>query len=191
LTVRLARQTLLAVRVSADGYLPVAVTIPAGRGAAVLRLATVPSAQSGTASDPNDHRLLGVHVLDTRLSGLPALPARTPAELVYRRAFAGQSDKVAAGRLPVGVVDNQYLSWLFQYGIAGGSLLCVLWLAALSLPLVAAARSAPLTMAAGLVAVFLAVAGVAVNVWEEAPTDLLAGIIIGLFAAHPKLRPDP
>ena len=98
---------------------------------------------------------------------------------------------MAAGRLPVGVVDNQYLSWLFQYGIAGGSLLCVLWLAALSLPLVAAARSAPLTMAAGLVAVFLAVAGVAVNVWEEAPTDLLAGIIIGLFAAHPKLRPDP
>jgi hypothetical protein len=113
------------------------------------------------------------------LTGLrvnPAAPSRTPAERIWERWF---DDTPAAleGDGP-GLVDNLYVSWIFQYGLLG-VVFAAAWIAALLWPWFARRRG-PATIAASLVGVFLVVAAVAVSVWEESPTDLLAAVV---FAA--------
>jgi hypothetical protein len=115
------------------------------------------------------------------LTGLPA--PRSPAERIWQRWFdrtpaALQSDGA-------GLVDNLYVSWLWQYGLLGLAI-CGAWVALLLWPLFARKKSAAVTSAA-LVGVFLIVGAAAVNIWEEAPTDLLAALV---FAhAYRAVRP--
>jgi len=104
----------------------------------------------------------------------------TPAERVYDRV--SHRGTPLAGTSP-GVVDNLYLSWLFQYGLLFGTVLCWAWAVLLLRPLLLPGRSSPL-VAARLWGVFLVVAACAVSVWEEFPTDLLTAIVLGQgFAA--------
>jgi hypothetical protein len=79
-----------------------------------------------------------------------------------------------------GVVDNLYLSWLFQYGIVIGGVLVLAWLAFLLAPLAASASPDAPSIAAELVGVFAVVAGIGVNAWEEFPLNLLIAISLAL-----------
>lgn len=91
----------------------------------------------------------------------------------------------AAPAAMTGVVDNQYLSWLYEYGILGGAMLCALFATALLAPfrLRFDQLIVPLEMriTAALVGVFLVVAALSVNVWEEFPLNFIASVILGLL----------
>jgi hypothetical protein len=119
------------------------------------------------------------------VQGLP--PPRTDAERIWARWFdrtpaALQSDGP-------GLVDNLYVSWLWQYGVLGLAL-CAAWLGLLLWPLTRERRS-PAAITACLVGVFLVVAAAAVNVWEEAPTDLLAALLFAQVYSVTRSRPAP
>ena len=116
-------------------------------------------------------------ISNLRITGLPE---RTPAERIWKRWF---EDTPAAleGDGP-GLVDNLYVSWLFQYGLLGVAL-CFAWVGALLWPMVGRRRSSP-TIAAALVGVFLVVSATAVSVWEESPTDVLSAFILAFAFAE-------
>jgi O-antigen ligase len=84
------------------------------------------------------------------------------------------------------LVDNLYVSWLFQYGLLGAAL-CLVWFAVLLRPVLAVRRNSAVT-AASLVGVFLVVGASTVSLWEESPTDFLAAIVFA-FAIGWKGRP--
>jgi len=108
---------------------------------------------------------------DLRIAGLP--PPRNNAERVWNRWFA-RTPAALEGDGP-GLVDNLYVSWLYQYGVLGAAL-CLLWIGALLLPALRRHKG-PATTTATLVGAFLLVSAVAVSVWEEFPTDFLAAIV--------------
>jgi O-antigen ligase len=112
-----------------------------------------------------------------RFEGLPG----TPAEHAYER-FLSPSVRP-------GVVDNQYMAWIFDFGLVGVGL-CLVWIGVLLSPMFARARG-PALVAARLTGVFLLVGAVAVDIWEEAPTDLVAAVFFALAVAsvRPRLAP--
>jgi hypothetical protein len=87
-----------------------------------------------------------------------------------------------------GVVDNQYLAWVYQYGYLGGAVVCLLWLGFLGLAALVAKALEPPGIAAQLVAGFALIAGVSVNIWEEFPPNLLLALAIGLALGSASLR---
>jgi hypothetical protein len=86
-----------------------------------------------------------------------------------------------------GVVDNQYLAWLYQYGYIGGAVICLLWVGFLGAVLLDRAAVGAAGIAAQLVAGFALIAGVSVNVWEEFPINFLLAVLIGLSLASGSL----
>jgi hypothetical protein len=83
-----------------------------------------------------------------------------------------------------GVVDNLYLSWLYQYGVFLGLALSLIWIVVL-LRLVAAPHlRQSLPIACALLGIFFMVAGISVSVWEEFPLDMLLAVVLGLKVAH-------
>ncbi len=117
-------------------------------------------------------------IRDLRIQGLPK--PRTRAERIWQRWF--ERTPAALQSDGPGLVDNLYVSWSFQYGILGLGL-CAAWLGVLLWPTVRRQRGSP-GLAAALVGVFLVVSAAAVNIWEEAPTDLLAALVFAIaFAA--------
>ena len=124
-----------------------------------------------------------LELLDVRVDGRP--PPRTPAERVWERWFA-RTPAALEGDGP-GLVDNQYVSWLYEYGLLGVGL-CAAWLGALLWPLASRSKETAV-VAARAVGVFVAVAGVAVSVWEEAPTDLFVAILLAVAWSESRRRP--
>ena len=152
-------KTLLVRDLAAGVSEPIAVRVPASRKA-VSRLTI-------GARPP-------VSLRNLRFAGLP--PTRTPAERIWQRWFdrtpaALQSDGP-------GLVDNLYVSWLWQYGLIG-VVVCAVWLVVLLRP-IWVPKTNPVAISAVLVGVFLVVAALAVNIWEEAPIDLLAAIVLAV-----------
>jgi len=117
-----------------------------------------------------------------RLEGLP--PGRTPAERVYLAAFPRVLDQAEPGG-----VDNQYLAWLFQYGVITGSGISLVWIGLLLWPGLRTGGSA--LVAARSTAVFAIVAASAVNIWEEFPTDLLVSLVLAASLAVARHASDP
>lgn len=160
---RLVLATTVGVRAGTD----VRVRIPRGRGSGILELFSVRPERVGQSGANYGRRLKFEGI---RLLGLP--PPRSPAEKVYAEAFDDVLDATSAG-----VVDNLFLSWLFQYGFVGGAILSVAWVGLLLAPW-RMRVDASATVAARLTGVFVVVAALGVNVWEEFPTDLAAGLIL-------------
>ncbi len=164
-TVRLHRQhgrATDATRVGTE-YRPFTLHVPplAGSDRVYVDAGYTPAPAPGRAY------LLSLQIENLHVEGLP--PASTKAQAVYER-FLGDAVRP-------GVVDNLYVSWLFQYGLVG-VLLCGAWLAVLLKPFRAAPGDASRALAARLIGVFLVVAALAVNIWEEAPVDLIAALVI-------------
>lgn len=176
---RLAR-----VRVPPQGWRAVRVELPAGKGPARLRLRASPKAGSSTGSGRAP--FVSVLLRNVSVEGLPA--PRTPALRVFQRVYDRTADPTSAlSGIGPGVVDNQYVSWLFQYGVLG-VLLGLAWLAFLCAPLALRGARPSVCVAGALVGVFTAVTALAVNVWEEAPTDFLVGIVLALTFASGGFR---
>ncbi len=119
-----------------------------------------------------------LRVTDLSVSGLPT--PRTPAERIWNSWFK-ETPAALEGSGP-GLVDNLYVSWIFQYGLLG-VLLCLLWLRVLLQP----AFRRPVgsvAMTATLVGGFLVFASSAVAVWEESPTDFFAALFFALAVAE-------
>ncbi len=79
-----------------------------------------------------------------------------------------------------GVVDNQYLAWVYQYGWLGGVLICLAWLALLGAVAFSRTATGPAGASAQLVAAFSVIAAVSVNIWEEFPSNLLLALVVGM-----------
>jgi hypothetical protein len=157
-------KTLLDRTIDSGRDEPIAITVPRGpRQAATIWFAV------GPAGSARSDASIEIRKLDIR--GLPE--SRTPAERIWLHWFRQTPAALQSGG--PGLVDNLYVSWVFQYGLLGLAL-CALWLALLLWPTFRP-RGSPASTAAALVGVFLAVAAIAVNVWEEAPTDLLAALV--------------
>lgn len=182
LVVRLRGQVLFRGRIPADRYRLIRVLVPPGVGAAKLVVGVTPLGRpTNTAPRGTVISIRAPHVL-----GVPR--ARTPTTRVYQRVWERDRElqRNPAG-FPAGLVDNQYVSWLFQYGIFGGAL-CVLWTGAVLVPLVRRAELRSLAIAGGLTGSFLVAAAFGVNVWEESPAELVAAVVIGLTYASVGLR---
>jgi len=97
---------------------------------------------------------------------------------------AGAAFERAGPPIPNGspVVDNLYLSWLYQYGLIVGAVLAVIWVAVLLAPMLSERRDLGAT-AAALVGAFAAVSSLGVNVWEEFPVGLIIGSVMGVYFA--------
>ena len=176
--VRRLRRTLLDRTLDSARDELVAISIPGGARQAAKIWFTVRPAGAVRGDPSIEIRNLDIH-------GLPA--SRTPAERIWLRWFRQTPAALQSGG--PGLVDNLYVSWVFQYGLLG-LVLCGLWLAVLLWPTFRPIGAPPVN-AAALLGVFLAVAAVAVNVWEEAPTDLLAALVFAhALAASPGRRPE-
>lgn len=176
LTVRYGHRLIDRLRIPADSLRALEGVIPAGGGQALLKLTARPASPPPT-----------VKVLDIHFKEVPFRPPLTPAERIFRRVFLRDGVSTKLGGAAPGVVDNLYLSWLFQYGLLLGALLCAVWLFSLGWFIVRRCSFA-LPLAAALLAGFLLVAAFFVNVWEESPTDFLAALVLGqAFAAGARL----
>lgn len=166
-------QTLGSWRLSPTSWRDVSFAIPPGRGPARIDLTANPGRPG-----------IALQLVFVDVAGLPAQPL-TRAERIYRRVFrkiAATSDTSPAEAGP-GVVDDLYLSWLFQYGLIVGAVLSLGFAALLLSPLRTVPGRRPPHVAAALTGVFVVAAALAVNVWEETPTDFLAAVGLALAAA--------
>jgi hypothetical protein len=135
--------------------------------------------------DATAHQPIAAPTVEARGLRVVGLPKpRTPAERIWDRWFARTPAALQSDG--PGLVDNLYVSWIFQYGIIG-VVLCGLWLAVLAVPTLKRKERSSMT-AAALVGIFLIVAAATVNVWEEAPTDLLAALVFGIAFAEERRR---
>lgn len=81
----------------------------------------------------------------------------------------------------VSVVDNQYLSWLYQYGLLFGLVICGTFVVACLRPTPRGrARNTHEGVSAQLVGMFSLTAAFAINVWEEYPVNLLLALVIAV-----------
>lgn len=172
----------------------VRIRVPRGEGEAPLWFTSVPARPpwprfSGEARRPDEKipvlaasaaAMPALELRDLRVEGRP--PARTPAERVWDQWF--QDTPAALEGDGPGLVDNLYVSWLWQYGLLG-VLLIAAWLTILLRPLLSRQKDSRLVLAS-LVGVFLAVAALAVSVWEESPTDLLAALAFASAFGRPR-----
>lgn len=85
-----------------------------------------------------------------------------------------------ADLLAKGVVDNQYVSWLYSFGLIGGAVLVATWLLFLGSVLFQRPRRDAVQAAAQLVATFAMIAALTINLWEEFPINFLLAVIFGL-----------
>jgi hypothetical protein len=95
-----------------------------------------------------------------------------------------------------GVVDNQYLLWLYQYGYLGGIALCLVWFVGLGALLLSTRPAGPAGIAAQLLAGYALIAALSSNMWEEFPFNILLALIIGVALASGsvpmgRVRPRP
>jgi hypothetical protein len=173
LRVSLGRRGLLATRVPTGRYVRTQFVVPPGKGPAILVFASnrVPGTPGTGYGKP--HHLLPLRFLRMKIEGLPL--SSSPARRIFERIYQRTLDPNAVAGFQPGVVDNQYLSWLFQYGFVFGITLCLLWLGILLVPFVVRVPAA-VGLSALMFGAFLAVTSVAVNVWEESPIDLLAAL---------------
>ena len=179
LTVSYGRAILAAARVPPVGSATVRVLVPAGRGQVLVRLAVRPPGQIPGRASPRDRRRLSI-----RLDGLSALDAGPPRDetaaiyaRVRKRAGAGELRGTAPG-----VVDNLYLAWLFQYGLVLGFVLCAAWAFLPVRPTILAREDDDaLVVAMRLWGLFLVVAALVVNIWEEFPVDFLVAVGFALL----------
>ena len=169
LTVTVGRRTA-ASQLLGTSYRPLHVPIAPQRGTRVI---TVDAGRRPSAA-PDRNYLLSTQIEQMRFEGLPG----TPAEHAYER-FLSPSVRP-------GVVDNQYVAWIFDFGLVGVGL-CLVWIGVLLSPMFARARG-PALVAARLTGVFLLVGAVAVDIWEEAPTDLVAAVFFALAVASVRPR---
>jgi hypothetical protein len=82
-----------------------------------------------------------------------------------------------------GVVDNQYVAWLVQYGVFGGTAIIVIWAIVLLGRAVVTSSRSPMVAAGQLLAIFAAVGAMGVNIWEEHPMNLFLAITMGAAAS--------
>jgi hypothetical protein len=183
LTIMLGGRRLATAAVPSRGSRRLAMNLPNGQGVALLSFHASPAAEpvSGSGSTEVAIRLRGAHVVGV------AVP-RSPTLRVYDRVWQATLDPEnhLRGTGP-GVVDNQYVSWLFCYGLLG-VLLSLLWAGLLLAPAARRRNPGSLGLAAAFVGCFVALAGLGVNVWEEAPTDLFAAIVLAQAYAGMRLR---
>ena len=85
--------------------------------------------------------------------------------------------------LRLGIVDNQYLTWLYQYGVILGGALCLTWLSLLLTPLIVRSADPLIDALALLVGIFSVVAAISANFWEEFPPNLILAIVMGVYGA--------
>lgn len=147
--------------------------LPAGRGELRLLIATAPGPEAGARSVAG-RRI----VVEYRRLAFDGVPAATKAEQLYERSF---------GFMPLAVVDNQVVAWIFDYGLLGLALGAA-WVAALLWPLSRARREVALSLAAAGAGIFVLVAAVSVNVWEEAPIPFLTVVVLGEAWARARAR---
>ena len=166
LSVGLGRRVLARVEALPGVSSELDVTVPSGTGVALVVLRANPRPDRGSLAEGEG---VAIQFRALQVTGLPR-PA-DPALRVYEKRFRQEAGP--------GVVDNQYVAWIFEYGVLGVAL-CFAWLTACLLPLAGRALDA-LQRAAAFVGVFLVVAAVPVNLWEEAPTDLLAAFVFGFW----------
>jgi hypothetical protein len=178
LTVTLGQKVAVRTGIPATAYRGLAIRIPRGGGSARLVFHARPPAEATTAAGPP---FASITFENLRIRGLPA--PRSPTLRVYQRVWLAQAvPEASLGGISPGVVDNQYVSWLFEYGVVGAAL-GMAWLLVLLCPLVRRPESLSLALAAAFTGVFVAAAAIGVNVWEESPTDLLAALVLGQAAA--------
>ncbi len=119
LTVSYGRLVLAHQLISTTENTTVPAVVPSGRGRALVQLATQPPAFRSGAESPHDKRRLSIR-LDSLSASDAGPPDRTAA--IYARVRQRAGVEALQGTAP-GVVDNLYLSWLFQYGyLLGGAL---------------------------------------------------------------------
>lgn len=165
-------QTVLATKtVRPRELLSLTLGLPPGRGQASVALRANPGAER--ISD-QDSRGVAIRVAEVRARSIA-----NQTERIYERVVVGNSLSVSAlaGTEPGGV-DNLYLSWLFQYGIVLGGLVCALFVVILLWPVVRGFDGS-LLMTARLWGVFVVIAAAGWNIWEEFPTDLLVALVFG------------
>ncbi|MFN2467585.1 MAG: hypothetical protein ABR521_05570, partial [Gaiellaceae bacterium] len=109
-----------------------------------------------------------------------------PVSTAAERAYENRLDRFT----PPGVVDNQYVTWVFEYGVFG-AVLCAGFLALLLSPLRQPLGNDARHLAAALVGTFVAIACLGVTAWEEAPTDLLAALVLVHFLARKRAHGNP
>ncbi len=181
LDVGLGAARLTEVRVPARGVERFQFQVPGGRGRARVWLTARPPAARAGGLGSRDPRMVSISLLS--LTALDGGSPRTEAERIYARVRRKLGPAALGGTAP-GVVDNLYLSWLYQYGFVLGALLCFAFIGVLLRPLRGAGESSPLELAMRFWGVFLVVGALAVNIWEEFPTDLIAAIgFAQLYAA--------
>jgi hypothetical protein len=177
LTVSYGRVVLIRSVIPATETKTLLAVIPSGRGRALLRLAARPPAFRPDSGSPRDPRRLSIRLESLRVSD--AGPPRDTTAVIYARVTERAGVAALQGTAP-GVVDNLYLSWLFQYGYVLGAGLCVIWAGVLLWPTVRRRRDEDaLVSAMRLWGLFLLLAALVVNIWEEFPVDFLVAIGFG------------
>ncbi len=162
--VRSAGRRLALVTVPADRFVRLRVPVPVGRGTAKLELVTRPPARATRGELKDVDGAVAVQFRAARVAGFPLAP--TAAERVKERIGLSA---------PAGVVDNQYVSWVFEYGLLGG-FLCLMWVVLFVAPIVVRLPAGAVTRAGRMIGVFVVVSALGVNAWEETPTDFLAAV---------------
>jgi hypothetical protein len=179
LTASLGTTVLGAARVSTTRSTIVRFTVPRGQGQVLVGLEARPPARRPGKRSPGERRRLAI-----RLDGLVAVdagPPRDKAAAIYARVRRHASVQALQGTRP-GVVDNLYLSWLFQYGVPLGAALGLLWALLLLRPTIAARDDDDsLVVTMRLWGLFLVVAALVVNIWEEFPVDFIVAIALALL----------
>lgn len=183
LAVELGRRSVARARIPSEGSRRVRFFLPAGQGRAVIRLGVRPGAARPGPASPGDRRFLSIRVFGLVVT---TVGAQTEAERVYARVHKDRRSLVGAH---AGVVDNLYLSWLFQYGIVLGGLLCIIFVGVLLRPMRSGLEGNPLAVTMQLWGLFLVLGALVVNIWEEFPVDFLVALGFGqLFASLTRAR---
>lgn len=176
--------------VPVDRYRRLWLRLPRGSTRLLLLLTARPPAYPARLVSPGDSRLLAVRAANV-LAWTPGHPPPTLAERVSERARARRPERRARPGTAPGAVDNQYLSWLVQYGLLGGTLLCGAWLALLLRPLVRPLPATPLVLTARFWGLFAAAAAAFANLWEEAPVDFVLALVLAQLVGSVARRDAP
>jgi hypothetical protein len=189
LTVSYGRSTLGVVRVFPNRQSLLRVKLPPGRGVALIRLSARPPAQPPGRFSPGDSRRLAIRLDD--LSAIDTGPPRDTTEAIYERVKRRAGVSALQGSKP-GVVDNLYLAWLYQYGFLLGVVLCVVWALVLLRPALERGRDDDaLVVTMRLWGLFVVVAALVVNIWEEFPVDFLVALGFAFLYGSKRARAEP
>jgi hypothetical protein len=157
-------------------------------GAVAIVLVAAPSSASflgsgftgGTESASQRRAIWSERVADASLFGAGPASVGSGVLKLHPEREGNPDDGSKSRLLRRGVVDNQYLAWVYQYGWFGGLLICFAWVGFLGWVALRREVTSAAGMAAQLVAGFAVISAVSVNIWEEFPINLLIALVVGL-----------